>query len=840
MTSKPKKAKIMVVLDMPSEQSDENGEYVESGTSELIRIALSDMFHFDMNDAYFTHVIKCYSKTYPDKVSVDNCVGYISEEIAEVEPKVILAFGDFCYSALTGKSDGITEGRKNVHDYSDVPLIATYHPTYISKANSDKILETFAHDVQRAINIALDIKTDIVFTEHKVCTTFAEIKELVSYVLQTKVCAFDIETSGLSFFYDKINTIAISFQPGFSYVIPLYHKDSVFTAEQSDKIIAYLGKHLFSNPAITKIAHNFKFDAKFFMHKGITFEGYCCDTMVMHHLLDENSKHGLKEIAPNIFPQLRNYEEEVKKYKWDSVPIDILCRYNAIDTDATLRLYYYFLNKLMFEPELYKVFRSQSCPALKLLLDMEFTGSLVDRESIESSIVTVTAKIAELEEEMRRIPQVVKYENSCREYATEQALKTLEDKKSSMEADGKTPYKQYQTLIEKISDIKSGAKSVYAGLNLSSPPQLSNLLYGKYGFAYPKITLRGEEVPTSSTNEKVLNELDDSSGFIAKLLLMREYSKVLSTYLEGIRDRLDGHNVVHPSYLQHGTVTGRLSCKEPNLQNIPRGGEAGSLVKQAFTAPEGMVIMQADYSQAELRLAALFSRDEAMMTAYANGQDLHQLTAMKTMGLSDEKWEALSKDERKSYRTKAKAINFGFIYGMAAAGFKDYAKNSYGAVFSKAESELIRKNFFSLYRSLEQWHNNYKKQAHKNKYVKTLFGRKRRLPDIDSPIPIKSSDAERQAVNSPIQGTAGELTVFAACILKPRLPKGVVLVNTVHDSLIFYVPKGLIEDTAKIIRTVCVNPCTYEYFGFDLDPVGMAVDIEYGERWSSLKEFKFS
>jgi DNA polymerase-1 len=334
-----------------------------------------------------------------------------------------------------------------------------------------------------------------------------------------------------------------------------------------------------------------------------------------------------------------------------------------------------------------------------------------------------------------------------------------------------------------------------------------------------------------------LELLTDKTGFVDNLLALRQLKKILSTYLEAILARMDRHHRIHGTFNQHGTKTGRLSSSDPNLQNIikrtkyKKVEEAVAMVMRCFVPPARDKVVQADYSQAELRMIAHYAGEDNMLNAYNNGEDLHALTAATTLGISLDAFKKLPDDKRKRSRYEAKSTNFGFIYGMSPEGFKEYARTSYGIDVTLKQAQDRRKAFFSKYSKLPEYHKTYIAKAKKFGYVRTLFGRKVRLPEIYSNEQFKQGHAERNAINSPIQGTAGEMMIFAIALLYRRAP-GLQTVNTIHDSLVYY--GGQYND---LVKETMENLPMLEYFGRDVNTVSMAVDFEESESsWGELKE----
>lgn len=576
-----------------------------------------------------------------------------------------------------------------------------------------------------------------------------------------------------------------------------------------------------------------------------------------------------------LHPQFQGYEKEVKQTDWAKVPLYTLVKYNAKDTDATLRLLTFFEAQLLNDPRLYKIYRNLTIPFLKSSFEAEHAGMLIDRPYLQEAVEGANLMAAEFVEKLENHPTVLKFSAAERERVTTEAILNLEQRlreaftKSRLSWEGKQrakiekytgdpkataklakaqadldagyqhePTKTEEKYAAELAQLKSGAKTPYGGINFASVPQLRELLYTSKGFNL--------KATSESTDEKALKELSDKSGFVDGLLTLRSLRKTVSTYMVGILDRLDAADRVHTSFLIHGTASGRISSANPNLQNLPNSDrikteelkKVVAAIKSSFIAPEGHHIVQVDFSQAELRVIAELADDPNMLKAYADGLDLHAVTGAKLAGFKDvqEFYEKLPKDEQKKFRTNAKAANFGLIYGMSAPSFRDYAKDTYGFIMSEKEAVASRDAFFQLYPNLLRYHAIYKAKALKFKQVRTLFGRCRRLPDIDTYDRKAQGEAERAAINSPVQGTAGEFTLFGVCMLKLRLDPRVIFVNTIHDSVLLYIPDDLMESTLPMVKATMENLPTMRYFDTELKKVSMKVDIEAATtNWKSMQ-----
>lgn len=745
-------------------------------------------------------------------------------------------------------------------------LLATFQqPVY--KGNTQNIDYNLQVMVLYAVSKMRRVKTDLVkfalaadklhsdflgitqeSTQYKVVTTEQQLRTVCGYIKQVGLVAYDFETHkidkklGVLEEGFKATMLSLSFNFGAAYIIPLEHYESPVTAKQARYMLDILGEEVFSNPNVHKIAHNHNFELWVLSLYGITnIKGRLTDTMLQAHLLDETQKVGLKSLVKHYFPLYADYDKELKNYSWDKTPIDLLAQYNALDSDLTLRLYTQLEIELLEQPRLYKIFRNLSMAAFKPLFEAEQRGLLIDKNFLETSIEEVEDVITGVLQKMGSNPVVKRYQLAVSQQTVQEEIQHLTEKLERWQSKHKNFTKTEEKYKKQLRELKTGALGEAYTINYNSTKQLASLL-----FNHPK----GFKFDGDSTQESVLKELLETAlseaarSFLTDLMLYKKLTKNQSVYLAGMLPRLDKSNRVHTHFKLNGTRSGRLSSVSPNLQNIPSAGrikepvlsKAVKRVKECFIAPPDHVILQVDYSQAELRVIAEFAQEEAMLKAYREGKDLHALGAAAMLRKTYEQFYALPKEDIKRYRTKAKARNFGLIYGMSADGFKEYAKNTYGLDVTLEEAKKERNAFFTMYPRLLDYHTKYIQKGKKDGFVRTLFGRKRHLPNINNPDEYLAAMEERAAINSPIQGTAGELTIFAIAILFHRLPSYVKLVNTVHDSIIFYIPKARLKQVIPIIKEACENLPTETYFNTSLS-IPMKVDFEISEEnWASLEE----
>lgn len=714
--------------------------------------------------------------------------------------------------------------------------------------------------------------------------TMADVKKVVKYCKMTRYCAHDYETSGhLSSDHRGYPTcISIAFQPGYAYVIPLAHKDSPLRkGNKWKRILKYIGRELIQNDRIVKVAHNFKFEHGWWLKYGIRPRGVILDTMLMKYLLNEKRPHDLKSLAYSFFPQYANYSikgedtertpEEVVQF-WSNVPLETLAPYNALDSDLCLRLAIY-LEQRIRECGFYQLYRNLLEMASYNLAEVESRGYLVDRPYLDGLCESYKTKIEEAEAKMYAVPSLIKY-NKKRVKAAKKALldgllEQIEIKTN--ELDSTTDKKKLGSLQRSITNLQKKYDNYSAGvgltkkdkeslqpLNLKSVKQLIDFLYyNKYGLRLPIIKYTEDKKtkkPTKNpaTSEDVLLELKDKdeTGFIETLLKYREITKLYSTYIVGIRDILNPDNTLHGSFLIHGTVTGRLSSRNPNLQNMPRDTTAKD-IKYMFVCPKGKVMMQLDYSQAELRVVAGWSQDKQMLEWFRVGHDIHLATACKKYKISyEDAYKIYSNEDDPDFkiwkvrRKQAKTIGFGVLYQQGPNHLKE-SLSTPDHKATKEEAIEFLDEWFDTFPRIRKFVKKQQKFAEEHGYVVSPFGRKRRLPEARNKREQgKYAKALRDAVNAPIQGTASDFALFSSILIREqimqgKLPASIEQIGTIHDSLMFYLdPKDMNDEVVDHLFNICKDPDTQKYFGFKLKGITMAVDFELGLRWSKLKGYK--
>lgn len=697
-----------------------------------------------------------------------------------------------------------------------------------------------------------------------------QLNQLIEHCKTTGYCSLDFETTGFNFksLSDYILLMGVSFQPGSSWIMGCGHKESPFK-KNWEKLFRKFGKEVLENPNIVKVCWNLKFEYKWCMRYDIFMQGRLFDSMLAKYCLDEERPHDLKSFVKNVFTEFSGYEDKLKDdngegVDWKNVPYKKLGKYCGIDTDTTLR------GMILMEPKLikqgfYSVFRNMLMMITRVLAEAEYFGILVDRVYLEQLMKEYTIKIAYQNNKLKNDPSVLKYESKYKKYHLQQLIEKVNLEIAAIRKEGKPNADRLianrETKIKSFLEGKFSKKDSWDHVNFGSPKQIGDFLFAsKFGLKlkphkFTKNKKTGQRTTTPSTDEESLLALKkkDKTGFMTVLLDLRALEKLDSTYIRGMHPHMDQWNRVHAGFKINGTVTGRLSCVNPNLQNIPRGSTAAD-IKQMFIPPKGYLLVEVDYSQAELRIIAELSGDKAMIEIFRQNQNIHVATACKMNKADYNTVKAILKiaeeidpkllelPENKDnlfwikQKKKAKSLNFSIVYQQGAKATAEDLD------CSEDEAKVFQQEWFQAFPECAKYIKQTKRLAHEQEYIKNIFGTKRRLHDINCGVTWKEAEAERQAVNAPVQGASGYFTLFSMVVIREKilrgeLPRDIIPVYTVHDSIGYYIKPNIIHKVMPSLVKICDNPETLKYFGFELKRVKMKVSPEVGRNWAILKEY---
>ena len=706
-------------------------------------------------------------------------------------------------------------------------------------------------------------------SRYAIIKSFSQVKKLVKACLKTGIASIDYETNAEGI-YNKTfrpTILSVTFQVGSGVSIPLCHHE--YDNPHWKKWLLYFGRKVVENPKVTKVGWNLKFDLQIFELYGIYVRGTVLDGMLMKYLLNEERPNDLKSMVRRYLPEHGDYEKADKfdKIPWDKKPLEQLCKYGCQDTDYTLRLSMFFENKLI-EIGMYPLLRHLIMPASRVLQHAEKTGLYLDRKFNQELLESYKPKIDQATSGCLNLPIVKRFSRWLIQERISKYISSIERELEDLDYSDPKDARKIASREQKISNIRAGVFTTKKELeltrdiNLGSPVDLPMLLYSEKGFKFPiikytkdKTTNRDTDKP--STDEDTLVELrlsiknpeSPKAIFLDNLLKLRGLKKMYTTYIEGWHDKVQDDSKLHGRFLIHGTTSGRLSSQEPNLQQIPKTSVDPNIKKQ-LVAPDGKLYMALDYSQAELRIMAHLSGDETYLEAFAKGQDPHLAIAAKKYGVSyDEAYKAYSDEQHpdhnlwKNRRKQAKQICFGIIYGiqkkLLAVKLSDPKA---GIIVTPDEAQQQLNEFFYEHPKIKKFMIHQEKVLIKHGYIKSLFGRKRRLPQVYSDNEQEAAYAVRLSVNMPCQSAASDMNLFASVLnyWKMRQGKLPFMQETcnVHDATYYLVrPEYINTWVVHEIWETCRNPNTKEYFNFQIDDVNMSMDFVIGR--SMAEELPF-
>jgi len=591
-----------------------------------------------------------------------------------------------------------------------------------------------------------------------------ELDELAAKLEKLPVFAFDTETTSVDTFVADLVGLSFAFTEGEAYYIPVGHTEG---KQLERKLVLDRLRPVLENPKIGKTGHNLKFDYEVLRKHGVEVRGIEFDTMIAAFLLNSLGRAqslddlAYSELGIEMIPISEMIGTGKTQTTFDHTTIQDATIYAAEDADMSWRLYLKLKAELEAQSDVnehgWSMLRLASdieWPIVPILAEMEIAGVKLDTKVLEEFGGRLEVRINQLKGEI--------FDQAGEEF------------------------------------------------NMGSPAQLGQILYGRLGL--PTAGLKKGKTGVSTAAD-VLEKLRDSHPIIPLIMEYRELDKLKNTYVDALPGLVKSDGRIHTSFNQTIAQTGRLSSTNPNLQNIPVRTELGREIRGAFVAPAGRVLVSADYSQIELRVAAALAGDEGMIETFKAGIDLHRQTAAELYGVELD-------GVTKAQRYAAKTINFGVLYGMSAHGL------SVATGMEGKEAAGFIERYFEVRPKLRQYIEDTKKFAYDNQYTATLFGRRRACPEIRSSNFMLRSGAERMAVNVPIQGTAADIYKLAMIEVARRLENDSDLLLQIHDELIVETPAAKGEAVAGLMREVMSAV-------IDLG-VPLAVDTAIGVNWGEL------
>ena len=598
-------------------------------------------------------------------------------------------------------------------------------------------------------------------TDYSCILEEAEFDDWLALLKAAPLFAFDTETTSLDYMEARVVGVSFAIEPGKAAYVPFGHDYLGAPTQLTEQQVLGKLKPLLEDPARLKVGQNLKYDRNVLQNHGIDLQGIAYDTMLESYVLNSTaSRHDMDSLASKYLGVETISFEDIagkgaKQLTFNQIELEQAAPYAAEDADITLRLHQTLWGELSKLPTLAKVFTEIELPLLPVLARMELLGTTIDPKLLHQQSQEIEVRLAELERQA--------HELAGQEF------------------------------------------------NLSSPKQLGEILFVKLGLPILKKTPKG----APSTAEEVLAELAETYDLPRLLMEHRGLAKLKSTYTDKLPLMIKPQTGrVHTSYHQAVAATGRLSSTDPNLQNIPVRNEQGRRIRQAFIPSAGYKLVAADYSQIELRIMAHLSGDQGLLTAFAEGKDIHKATAAEVFGVA---LDAVTSDMRRS----AKAINFGLIYGMSAFGLAKQLG------IGRAEAQKYMDLYFERYPGVLEYMERTRQQADAQGYVETLFGRRLYLPDIKSRNAGLRKAAERAAINAPMQGTAADIIKRAMINVDGWIrgieDESIRMLMQVHDELVFEIREEKLEEYIALIKEKMSGAA-------ELD-VPLVVEAGTGDNW---------
>ncbi len=637
-----------------------------------------------------------------------------------------------------------------------------------SPADNDRLRELYGHYELRSMLAQLDERNDQPLTtieseavvDYETVLSWEAFDRWLQKIDRAELTAFDTETTSINYMQAEIVGLSLSVRANEAAYIPLTHDypgapDQLPRDEVLKKLRAWL-----QDDSKKKVGHHLKYDAHILARYNIALGGMQFDSMLESYVLNSvATRHDMDSVARHYLGRETIHYEDVagkgaKQLTFNQVDLETAAPYAAEDADITLQLHQALWERLGEHAALRNVYEDIEQPLVAILLDMEEAGVLVDRQMLTTQSGELAKRMIELEAKAHELAG--------------------------------RPF------------------------NLGSPKQLQQILFEQLGLPVIRKTPKGQP----STAEDVLVELAGSYELPKVIIDYRSVSKLKSTYTDKLPLQIAASTGrIHTSYHQAVAATGRLSSSDPNLQNIPIRTPEGRRIRQAFVAPEGQVLLAADYSQIELRIMAHLSADAGLMKAFADEKDVHRATAAEVFGTT---LDGVTDDQRRS----AKAINFGLMYGMSAFGLAKQLG------VTRGEAQEYVNLYFDRYPGVKAYMDSIREKASVDGYVETVFGRRLYLPEINARNANRRQYAERSAINAPMQGTAADIIKKAMISVHHWLQEeqpGARMIMQVHDELVFEVDENAVDTVRERVIELMNGAASLS--------VPLKVDVGIGANW---------
>ena len=746
---------------------------------------------------------------------VEPCIEGVWNVIERVNPRCLVTFGDLATRVGLGRAVSITKSRGTAMENRDgPPVFPMLSPGFVSRIPDH--MPTFASDwasLRRFVDGGYQITDTNVGVQYEWREDISDI-----LALQPEIIGLDTETTGLRWHDPRVEviTVQISWAPGKSAVVPVhrgYWPEWNGRPRAHARLMGQL-RQLLEDPRVKKVGHNLKFDFHMLRKLSIELKGWSDDTQLEAFAVDENMmEKSLDECVRRWVPEMAGYadifNQNVDKSKMLEVPRDQMLPYAGGDPDAALRLHRALKPRLEADRFQSNIYHRILMPGIRTFASVvERYGMLVDQDRL-------------------------------REFGQE------------VDLFNRTEYDRLISMVPpKVRQAHLAAKKE---LSFSRADFVKDTLFGPDGFrlkpvVFTKSTSKlpdAEKVPSTSAKDHLpffTERGDRASEFVLGLIEYQKAQKLAGTYIgdeearTGMWQYIAPNSRIYPSYALHSTVTGRTASRDPNGQNFPKRGRFAKPYQKIFRASPGFKLINCDLSQIELRIAAWMAMEPTMLRIYREGGDIHTATALAVTGMTRAEWDALDKTERKLLRTKAKAVNFGFLYGMGWRKFKNFAKTDYGVTYTDAEAQTTRERFFSTYTRLPAWHDRMRAEAKRNGSVRSLHGALRHLPSMTSDDPMIVSSAERQAINSPVQRFGSDLGLVAMIRFSAQADPALFrIIGFVHDALVMEAREGHEKEGIESLLWTMNNPPLQDWFGLEA-PLPILAEADIGINGGEMLE----
>lgn len=820
--------RFVVVTDTPSQYNASEGRLMSRNASGVFAKHMRSA-GFSKEDFVFAPATRCphdpdaYS-TKEKKAIKDHCRPYLSEYIERVGPEAIVPLGAPATSQVLGRPVQISKVRgvctdSQEHGAKVFPMLSPGQVMMYPQHET-----TFSADCE-TLNLLASEGYNLRAVSEQILGEYTFVTDLQFMIDdEPRVLFFDTETTGLEYFkkgthdvrdYDPsvhgkefspsaaVLTMQFCYEDGRAYMLVWDHPEDPIPLGRKRRLRRQL-RTLLNNPKTKVVGQNAKYDLTFMAETvGVTYP-VSGDTLIMANLLDENSiSKGQSMLVKKYVPEMAGYSDQfdstVDKSRMWEVPLSRLLDYGCGDADSGYLLNRRLLAEIKKDTGLLRHYKYVDIPGLNVLGAIERTGMYVDVTALDA-----------FQEQMESLVSA-----------------------------------QYESLI---LQVPRAVKRAHAekGLRFSRGDFVRDILFNhREGFrlrpkVFTKTTAKlsaDKRVPSVSSKDH-LPYFFDECPFTLELAEYVKNERLLNTSVKGFREKYIIDDRVRPTYSQTTAVTGRTASENPNGQNFPKRGPMAKAYRRIFIPPEGFYVLEADLSQAELRISADEANEPTMLRVYRTGGDIHTETALIVMGVPLHTFRLLPKAEQKSARQKAKAVNFGFVYGMGWRKFIVYAKTQYGVEFTDDEAQRIRNAFFRTYSKLSKWHDTYRRMAETEGQVRSYSGRIRHLPMINSEDEMVRAEAGRQAINSPVQNFASDLGLMAMGRLHQEIdPKYLTPVSFVHDAIFCYVAEEYLEWGAKTLKWYMESNPIEEWFGRRLR-CPIVADVSFGKNFGDTFEME--